>query len=361
MKVEVKEELKEQSKRTLKNKDNFIGDIKKTKISKSNDNLMRLIPTNITLLDCLLGGGLPVGQIVNIIGDSSTGKSFIACEIIAQLRKSLSDDLVWFYDDVENRFNFNTKRLFGFDVIRKNQENSYTIEDFSKNLKFELDDLKKDKILVYVLDSFDSLTSDAEVKRDDKEQDKGTYGLEKVKSFGQCLRLRKKDIKDKNCILIIISQVRENINAMFGAKYYRTGGKALDHLSSVILWLAEVERLSKKKLVYGISTKIKATKTSNDKPFRECVLDIIFDYGIDIVMSNILYLYDLRTERGARKEKINNFEFTWNDKTFDNLIDFLKFIEDNNLEDELAEKVKEQWDGVENAVSYEGRKKKFVR
>ena len=336
----------------------LVSDVEKVNLishsSKSN-----VLSTGITLLDCVLGGGLPVGQIVNIVGDASTGKSFLACEIIAQAKKKLGKKLVWFYDDVENRFNFDTKILYGFDIIHKVQENSYTIEDFSKNLKVQLDALKDDNILIYVLDSFDSLTSEAELKRDSKEQDKGTYGLEKVKLFGQYLRLRKKDIKDKNCILIIISQVRENITAMFGAKYYRTGGKALDHLASVILWLAEVEKLTKKKLTYGISTKIKATKTSNSKPFRSCVIDILFEYGVDDIVSNILYLYDLRTDKGARKEKIATMVFDWDGMEFNGLNKLVQYIETNGLEGELRSRVIQSWIEMENEIGLNDRKKKF--
>lgn len=324
------------------------------------ESVVPMLATRITSFDLSIGGGLPIGQISNIVGDSSSGKTFLACEIIAAAKSILGDKLEWFYDDVENRFSFDTKKLYGFDFIKKGQTNSYTIEDFSSNLKSRLEKLKEGKVLIYVLDSFDALSSEAELKRDDKEKEAGTYNLEKVKKLGEFFRLRAKEIKNKNCILIIISQVRENIGAMFGAKYYRTGGKALDHWASLIVWLAEVERHKKKNLTYGITTKCKVTKVGNPKPFRECFIDIIFDYGVDNITGNLLYLYDMYTDRGKRKEKFEKETFKWGDSSHEySFKGMVEHIEKNNLEEELCLKVKDKWEENESIVSSKNRKERW--
>ncbi len=317
-------------------------------------------PSKIDTFDLALGGGLPIGQISNIVGDSSSGKTLLASEFIAAARALLGDKLEWFYDDIENRYSFNTQHLYGFDIIKKNQINSYTIEDFTSNLRDKLTRLKEGKILIYVLDSFDALTSEAEIKRDKEKGVKGTYNLEKQKNLGAFFRLRAKEIKNKNCILIIISQVRENIGVMFGPKYYRTGGKALDHWASLIVWLAEVERHRKKNLVYGITTKCRVTKVGNDKPFRENFLEIIFDYGVDNITGNILYLYNLYTEVGGkRKKKIEDELFSWEDQEY-SLKALVEHIEKNNQEELLTQKVIEKWEKIENSISSKNRKSKWA-
>jgi recombination protein RecA len=320
--------------------------------------MVKMLSTNITTLDLALGGGLPLGQISNFVGDSSSGKTFLACECIFAAKTILKDKLEWFYDDVENRFSFDTKKLYGFDIVKKDQVNSLTIEDFSNNLKSRLAKLKEGKTLIYVLDSFDALSSEAEIKRDEKEKESGTYNLEKVKAIGQFFRLRKGDIKESNCILIIISQVRENIGVMFGARYYRTGGKALDHSATVIMWLAEVEKHKKKHLAYGISTKCKLTKVGVDKPFRECIINVIFDRGVDDVAGNILYLYDLYTERGQRKEKLEKEIIEWEGKEY-SFRELIQHIENNNLEDVLAQKVIDKWNEIEDSISSRNRKARW--
>ncbi len=331
--------------------------------------VIKTLPSKITTFDLATGGGLPLGQITNLVGDSSSGKTLLSCEYISAAKSQLKDDVDWFYDDVENRFSFDTKRLFGFEILKRGQKNSCTVEDFSANLKARLDHLKSGKTLIYVLDSFDALTSRAELKRalkedrkkeivydDIDEKEKGSYNLEKQKKLGEFFRLRSREIKDKNCILIIISQVRMNIGVMFGAKYYRTGGKALDHWASLIIWLAEAERHKKKNLTYGITTKCKITKVGNDKPFRECMIDVIFDYGVDNITGNILYLFNQLTDRGQRKREIKDLE--WDGKKFD-LKELVTYIEENNQEEILAKKVVERWQKIESFISSKNRKSKW--
>lgn len=338
--------------------ENLVNQIKKSAKKKVERKTENYSPSGITNFDLALGGGIPVGRITNIVGDSGTGKTYLACEFIFFAKSLLGNKLEWFYDDAEDRFSFNTKKLYGFDIIQKRQKNSYTIEDFEENLKDKLDKLKEGNILIYILDTFDILTSKAELKRDNKESDIGTYNLEKPKEFGKFFRLRVRDIKKKNCILIIISQVRANIGVMFGAKYRRTGGKALDHMADTIIWLAECEKLKKKELTYGITTRANITKVGNDKPFRKCFIRILFDRGADNVANNILYLYDLLTERGKEKERISREVLNWDgcDYSFKGLINY---IEKNNLESELEQAVIEKWNKLEEIVSSKNRKPRW--
>ena len=320
------------------------------------------IPTGCTLLDLILGGGYPVGKIVNIVGDKSSGKTLLAAEAIAKARAMYGDRLKWIYDDAEAGFSFNTKQLYGFEITKEGQC-STTIEDFMLRLKSACMDSKDDELLVYVLDSLDSLTSEAELKRQKKreralekgeEADVGTYGLEKQKMLSELFRLLRRDIKDKNCLLIIISQVRSNIGVMFGEKYIRTGGKALDFYASQILWLAEAEKHYKEGRVVGVTIKAKAKKNKISRPFREGFLELLFDYGIDDIATNIQYLYDLKTPAGKTKsEKLN-----WDGKPFI-MRGLVKHIEKNSFETELRKRVAEKWNQVEDSISSKERKKKY--
>ena len=323
------------------------------------------LSTGVTTWDCALDGGVPIGQITNLVGDSGSGKTYLACEIIFSAKQRLKDKLKIFYDDPEERFSFDTKSLFGFDFMKKGQMNSQTVEDFSRNLKREVDKLEKGETLIYVLDSFDELSSEAELRRDEKkeskaadsdEKEKGTYNLDKQKQFNQFFRLRKKDIREKNCILIIISQVRVKIGVTFGAKYYRTGGKALDHMAHVICWLAEVEKLVKKNLIYGVITKCKITKVGSPRPFRECYIPILFDRGSDNVAGNILYLYNLYTDQGRMKDKVKGETLDWDNTDF-SYEGLIHHIERYDLEDQLANQVRDKWDEKEESVSSKGRRK----
>ncbi len=330
---------------------------------------MEFLPTGSDVLDRTIGGGIPVGKIVNIIGDKSTGKTIIASEIIAQSIKKFGDRVVYKYDDVEAGYTFDAKEMYGFDIIPEAEEDnmSDSIEEFDLNFDKCLKGLDKDQILIYVLDSLDGLTSDAETDRNlarrkamakGEKYNQGTYGTEKPKFFSQFFREKKQQIRQKNATLIVISQIRDKIGVTFGRKWTRTGGRALDFYAAQIMALAEAERYEIKNKTIGICSKIKAEKVKVGRPFQTCHIDILFDYGIDNVATNIKYLYNLKTDTGKDKAKKKD-KINWDGKdlTVNKLINF---IEDNGLENKLSQRVAEKWDEGEKKVSIEamGRKSK---
>ena len=335
------------------------------------------IPTGPDVLDLMLGGGgMQVGKMVNIIGDKSSGKSLLASEIIAAaFKKYGAKRLKWRYDDAEAGYSFDSKRLYGLQIVDPDFTPSYTIEDFRRNLDNELRKLREGQLLIYVLDCFDSLTTDAEVKHSKKKQKasedgtdaKGSYGTSKAKEMSEFFRLMRKDIKDKNCLLIIISQVRENIGVMFGEKYTRSGGKALDFYASILLWLAEVEKLYRRKTPAGVSIKARSKKNKQSKgnPFRECFFQMWFDYGVDNILSSLHYLYDLYTDKGKLKTgkededggaTVKKIKWDGKEMTVEHAI---KYIELRNQEDVLLEKITKKWDDFQASIATKGRKPRY--
>jgi recombination protein RecA len=353
-----------------KSSSDISDDIKQTSKKKMVVEMPRFLPTGVTLLDLVLGGGIQVGTIFNVVGDTSSGKTYLAVEAIIYwikiyFKKILNNKykIKLFYDDCEGGFSFDTKEMYGVDLIPTDQTTSSTVEEFGVNLKKLMNNLSEDEFLVYVVDSLDGLSSEAERERDDERQkavedgkkyDKGTYAMEKQKYMSQFFRLRAAELKHKNAILIIISQVRHNINAgLFGEKYLRAGGKALDFYASVCLWLAGVEKKVKKERVIGTTIKAWTKKAKVVQPFRNCFFDLIFDYGIDNVTSNINFLYDLKTPQGKDKESKVKLQWEEVDYTKPGLV---RHIEENNLEEELAKKVIEKWNAIEDSISSKERK-----
>ncbi len=310
-----------------------------------------------------------MGKIVNIIGDKSTGKTLFASEIIAQARKKLGDRLVWKYDDAESGFTFDTRNMYGFDLILEKEEDemSDSVEEFDCKFDDYLKKLDKDQHLIYVLDCLDSLTSDAEIERGEKRREAmragkkyevGTYGVEKPKFFSQFFREKKKQIREKNATLIVISQIRDKIGVTFGRKWTRTGGRALDFYASQVMVLSEVEKYISCNKPIGICTKVKGEKVKVGRPFQTCFVDILFNYGIDNISSNIKYLYNLKTDAGRDRGKKTD-KLDWDDLKMSSP-KLIRYLEENNLEEELTKRVFEKWDKEEAAVSIEamGRKPK---
>ena len=329
---------------------------------RESNNIIEFCPTGSDLFDLIGGNGVPWGKMINIVGDNSTGKTLLASEIIATAYKKYGKNLVWFYDDAEAGYSFDSKAIWGIDIVAEDSKCSETLEDFQCTLDKMLDKLKSEQKFIYILDSFDSLTTLEELDHVDKKNkaiEKGTkipgsYGQSKSKGSSEFFRVMRRKLKDKNCLLIIVSQVRENIGVMFGAKYARMGGKALDFYSAQIFWLAVAEKYDD-----GISVKIKNTKNKVGKPFRVTLVDIIFDYGVDNVSSNLNFLYDLKTPTGKNIDAIKTKKLMWDKREYTQK-HLVRYIEKNNLEEELTKRTIQKWIENEDKINTsKDRKSKF--
>lgn len=329
------------------------------------DKVLEFTSYGTDVFDLIAGGGAPFGKMINLVGDNSVGKSFISSEIVAQARLKYKDKLVWYYDDAEAGYSFDSKKIWGFEVVEESMTPSETIEEFALNVDKFLNKLKPGQKGIYIVDSFDALSSMQEHEEfEDKmnaiekgEEIKGTYAQGKAKGTNQFFRIMVNKLKKHDCLLVIVSQVRENIGAgLYAPKYRRNGGKSLDLYACQIFWLAVAEKYVKKDTVYGVCVNVKNTKNKAGKPYREGYIDIIFDFGLDNVVSNIKYLYDLKTGTGKdSKKSAKALEWDGEVSDIDSLVDH---IESNNLERELTRRVYKKWQEFEKSLESSGRKRR---
>lgn len=268
--------------------------------------------TGCLLLDLVVGGGeglgFPFGRIVNLVGDKSSGKTFLANEIIASSYHRMGEEnLAWNFDDGENGYTFDSRTMYGMDIKDENALTSKLVEDFDVNHRRFIRDLD-DRKGIYVLDSLDGL-SDADkedrgekrLKAADKGEsfEKGTYGMATPKFLSQeFFRTQTSACEEARSLLIIVSQVREDINPRSFTKFKRSGGKALDFYAHTALWLATVKKIEKAGRISGVVVKARTDKSKTPRPFRECVFTLYFDHGIDDIGSSLDFLFDLRNDDG---------------------------------------------------------------
>lgn len=359
-----------------------------------------------TLMDIVHGGkkntmGFEFGTIVNIVGDKGSSKTFLATEIVATNLKKYKNRLKYNYDDKENGNTIDTVSLFGFDINKNKNLLSKTVEELYTNILKFVKSLKDDDLGIYIIDSLDSLTSQATLDRgeervkaaeNDKDYKQGTYNLEKQAFLAQEFFPQiTTAIEDSNCLLIIVSQTREKIGITFGSNIYRTGGKGLDFYCSYITWLSEIEKLEVathgERRVIGTRVKVRNKKIRAPRPFRECYYTLLFDYGLDDLQSNIDYLFNCLTDLGKDKTKAelkiqwkietpdlqtlqalsdnyivkkNNKRIEAKDVTdlenievfqlFSNKKIFIEFIEKNNLENDIRQMVIDKWESIEDSI-----------
>lgn len=251
---------------------------------------VEFVSSGCELLNCVLGGGWPLGRVANIVGDKSTGKTLLAIEAFANFHRQYPKGAM-FYNEAEAAFDKAYAQALGLPVDAIDfKEDCETVEELFEDLGSKCDALGKHPGL-YVLDSLDALTDKAEK---DRKIDEGSYGASKARQMSQLFRRLVRKVKQSRMLVIVISQIRDNIGVTFGAKYSRSGGRALDFYASQVVYLAQIGTLRKtvhkQSRAVGVSIKAKCTKNKIGLPQRECQFEIKFGYGVDDVAASLSWL-----------------------------------------------------------------------
>ena len=323
-----------------------------------------LLPSGSSLLNCACSdnpfGAYKKGTIVNLIGDSSAGKSLLACTCLAEMHMSSKfDDYTLYYDDVEAGLQFDMSYLFGENFEDRIQMRcTDTVEEFYQDL---LNLIASGEKFVYILDSLDGLTVKEELKRAKEIREKGeaggSYKAEKAKMLKEVIRVCVREIQKTESMVIIVSQVIDNMGFGYATKT-RAGGNALKHFCSLEIWLKALGEITKtvnnKKRVIGNMTNAKVTKNRLTGKRREAPISIYYDYGVDDIRENVLYLVDelifLKRKNTIVAEELGI------EGTIENLI---KKIELQNMQDDLQQLVGKTWLEIEDSLKL-GRKRKYA-
>lgn len=312
-------------------------------------------------------GAFRLGRFINIIGESQSGKSFLSISLLAECaRDHRFDNHELIYDDAESACSFDLEHLFGEKTVSRIQmeEPSDKVEDFFNTLRKKL---KTEKPFIYVLDSYDALSTDKEEAKTDATFDArdkgkkvtGDYGMQKAKISSQLFRMIKGKLNNTNSLLIIISQTRANIDPMSFSKVTRSGGKALDFYASTIMWMNVRKKLMKTVMdnehQVGVKTLIKISKCRETGRPTKIPMTINFYYGIDDITDSVEFLVDNKVFKMITKQKFEapQFEFKGVAKTL------VRYIEEHNMEDKLKKLVADTWFEIVEGLKCKDRKPKF--
>lgn len=259
---------------------------------------IKFISSGCTLLDCALGGGYAIGRITNIVGDRSTAKTALATEAMINFLNQYPSGAAA-YRESEAAFDQSYAEAMGLPLDKidfGDLENPLlTVEDFARDLDSFLDaQIKSGSPGIYVLDSLDALSDEAEMESD---IGKASYGMQKAKALSTMFRKMARKIERSQVLLLIVSQVRDNIGVTFGEKHKRAGGKALDFYASQVLWLANIKQLKKTinkvERPYGVVILAKVKKNKVGLAFRSAQFNFIFGYGVEDLGASINWLKEV--------------------------------------------------------------------
>ena len=340
-----------------------------------------LIPSGSTMLnlacsDSIIGAFRP-GTIVNLIGDTSAGKSMLALTMLAVISNDKRfDNYDLYYDDAEQTNEFDMDYLFGKNAVNRIiLKNSVYAEETGDELYAvcEKAEKKNGKPFIYFTDSWDVLRSKYEEKkekvnigkrkRDQKEE--GSYGDGKAAMLHKFCRLNVGRIKETKSLWVIVSQTKDNFgfDAIFNPKIV-TGGNAIKFFPSHRVWLTIMGRHRDKGREIGVTSKVKVVKNKFSGKRRNVVVPIYTDYGVDDIGSMVSFLNGDYggTHWKTSTKKVDEKSVTAIDAKELNVFlregALIKYIEKNNLENRVKQVCSRVWNDIEESIRLD-RKPKF--
>lgn len=264
-------------------------------------------------------GSIPQGRVIGIVGNSGSGKSFLACNamreaqaagahvVVLDSENALDDDFVTKIGvDVDHNYTY-----VGVDTIPQVQR---VVSTFLTGYKKEYGDSREDnpdqpKIL-FVIDSLDMLITETEGKNFAAGKTKGDQG-QRNKQLKAMLRQFVQAIKHVNVSMVVTDAVYKNQDLMNGEGVWIVKDAIRFSLSQILL-LTKLKLRDKvsREVVHGIRMKVEGFKTRFTKPYQSVTIEVPYETG----MNQYNGLLDVAIDAGVIKKKGSRYEFVDEDE-----------------------------------------------
>ena len=287
------------------------------------------ISTGSLGLDIALGiGGLPKGRIVEIYGPESSGKTTLTLSVIAQAQKK---GATCAFVDAEHALDPDYAEKLGVNV-----DDLIVSQPDTGEQALEITDMlvRSGAVDVVIVDSVAALVPKAEIEG---EMGDAHVGLQ-ARLMSQALRKITGNVKNANCMVCFINQIRMKIGVMFGNPETTTGGNALKFYSSVRLDIRRTGAVKEGDEVVGSETRVKVVKNKVAPPFRQAEFQILYGTGI----YHNAEIIDLGVQIGLVEKSGAWYSYQGN-KIGQGKANAAKFLQDNQqIADEIEKAIRDQ-------------------
>lgn len=244
---------------------------------------VKAVSTGCYEIDSLLGcGGLPLGRIIEIYGQESSGKTTMCLFFAAQIQKNGGKVV---YLDVEQSYDRKYAGSIGIDTDSKNfivSQPSTLEETFDIIRAF----IATNQVDLIIVDSVAAMIPKRDLEEGNLEKDSMAV---KARLMSKYLPVITSEIAKSKTIVIFINQLRSNVGVFYGPKDTTPGGKALKFFASIRLSVTKGEAIKADDAQIGNTLKIVCKKSKVGFPFKECEVDLYYGSGIDLIMDTVNY------------------------------------------------------------------------
>ena len=284
------------------------------------------ISTGCLALDAIMGGGLPVGRIVEMYGGTSSGKSLIAAQCAASAQELGCIVLMM---DTERALSLTIAEAVGVDTSDLIYADPDTMEEAFGLMEETLLKAPDDTKIVIIWDSVAATTVEMEMNKDYGDATMGRHAL----VMSQGLRKFNRLIAKYQASAIFINQTRQKIGVMYGDDTATFGGKALPFYASIRIKLRSGQKIregsSKKAPIVGIRVHAKIEKNKVAPPFKEAELPIYFGEGVDDAEATLVYLKELPDSPIKMSGSWSNITLGGKEHKFQKVGGWYKLFDDN--------------------------------